>query len=94
MNKTFKEISKEYDFEIDRIVGIIKKQKAKRVVLQFPDGLKPYATIICDELSDMLQKVDFFIWGGSCFGGCDVPEVDEKDFDLIVQFGHSKWNYA
>ena len=34
------------------------------------------------------------IWGGSCFGGCEIPLVEKKDIDLIVQFGHRKWDYS
>ncbi|MBU0957836.1 MAG: diphthamide synthesis protein [Nanoarchaeota archaeon] len=92
MNKTFQEISKEYDFKIDKLVGEIKKKNAKRVVLQFPDGLKPYAIVISEEIEKKVKNVELFIWMDSCFGGCDVPsEID--DVDLVVQFGHSEWKY-
>lgn len=91
--KTINEIEEEYDLEFGRILRTIKKEKAGRVLLQFPDGLKPYSTTILDYLEKQLPKVDFFIWLGSCYGGCDIPPVNEKDFDLIIQFGHSAWNY-
>ncbi len=94
IKKTIQEISKEYDLELEKIIKIVKKEKAKKVLLQFPDGLKPYATIIVDYLEAKLPKVEFFIWLGSCFGACDIPSVSEKDFDLIIQFGHSPWNYG
>jgi len=88
--KTIEEIQEEYDLELARIIKTIKKEKARKVLLQFPDGLKPYATVVVDELEKQLSKTTFFIWLGSCFGACDVPQVKEKDFDLIIQFGHSK----
>ena len=58
---------KEYDLELDRVVENIKKNKARRVLIQLPDGLKLYATEIADKLK---QKVDceILIWFGSCFG--------------------------
>ena len=77
----------DYDLELKKVVKEIKKQKAKTVCIQLADGLKPKAT----EISDFLEKetkAKVFVWAGSCFGGCDVPE---PDVDLLVQFGHSKW---
>ena len=47
--KTIEEIEQEYDIELERIVANIKKQKAKRVLLQFPDGMKPYSTTIAKD---------------------------------------------
>jgi 2-(3-amino-3-carboxypropyl)histidine synthase len=91
--KIFEEINEEYDLEIDRIIDTIKKQKAKKVLLQFPDGLKPYSTIISKEI-EKRAKTSCFIWMGSCFGACDVPtETEKMGVDLIIQFGHSPWEY-
>lgn len=92
--KTLAEIEEKYELEIDRVVEKIKKEKCKTVLLQFPDGLKPYATVIVDELEKQLPDVNFIIWLGNCFGACDVPAVNEKDIDMIVQFGHSAWDYS
>ncbi|MFH0752251.1 MAG: diphthamide synthesis protein [archaeon] len=77
----------QYDLELDRVKKEIKRIKARKVLVQLPDGLKPKATDIVRELEKTGAKV--FIWGGSCFGACDTPYV--KGFDLLVQFGHSKW---
>ena len=96
MEKAFSEIDEKYELEIDRIVKTIKKEKAKRVLLQFPDGMKPWATAIADEIENKLdnENVEIMIWLGSCFGACDVPlQVESIEVDLIVQFGHSEWNY-
>lgn len=95
MEKAFSEIDEKYELEIDKIVKTIKKEKAKRVLLQFPDGLKPWATAIEQEIEKKVGKnVELFIWLGSCFGACDVPVQTEKlGVDLIVQFGHSAWDY-
>lgn len=94
IKKSISELQEEYDLELDRIIRTIKKEKCKKVLLQFPDGLKPYSTIVVDYLEKQLPKVSFFTWFGSCYGACDIPNVNEKDFDLIVQFGHSPWNYG
>lgn len=92
VEKDIKDLEEKYELELDKIVKTIKKNKVKKVLLQFPDGIKPYATIIVDELETRLKdkKIEFFIWLGSCYGGCDVPEVEGK-LDLIVQFGHTEF---
>ena len=89
--KTISEIEEEYDLELGKIVKEINKNKAKRVLLQFPDGMKPYSTTIVDELEKRTGK-EFLIWMGSCFGACDTPNISkEMKVDLVVQFGHSRW---
>ncbi|MCX6748148.1 MAG: diphthamide synthesis protein [Candidatus Pacearchaeota archaeon] len=90
-NKTISEIEQEYDLEIDRIVSEIKKNNAKRVLLQFPDGMKPYSTVIAKEIESK-TKATCLIWLSSCFGACDTPNLgaSEKDIDLVISFGHSE----
>jgi 2-(3-amino-3-carboxypropyl)histidine synthase len=91
--KTFQEIDEKYDLEIKKIVDTVKKDKVKRVLLQFPEGLKPYSQVICDKI-EKESGSECMIWMGTCFGACDVPlEVERLGVDLIVQFGHSVWKY-
>lgn len=79
-----------YDLELDKVLKKIKSQKAKKVLVQLPDGLKPKATEIVDYLQEN-ANAEIMIWFGSCYGACDVPP--DVDCDLIVQFGHSAWNF-
>lgn len=76
-----------YDLELDKVVEKIKKEKARTVLIQLPDGLKPKASEIVDNLK---KKVDsnVIIWADTCFGSCDIPDVE---VDLLIQFGHSEW---
>ena len=90
--KTLQELEEKYDLELNKIINQIKKQKAKIVLLQFPDGLKPYATAVVDYL-EKNTGAEFVIWLGTCFGACDVPVGLEKlqlKIDLVVQFGHNE----
>lgn len=83
----------DYDFETERIIKTIKKQNAARVLLQFPEGLKPKAIEIVDKIESK-TKAKCVIWLGSCYGSCDLPQGLEKfNIDLIVQFGHSAWPF-
>jgi diphthamide biosynthesis enzyme Dph1/Dph2-like protein len=57
------------------------------VLLQLPDGLKPWGLAISDYLKKE-TSVKISIWLGTCFGACDLPN---SDADLVVQFGHAPW---
>ncbi|MFH1585278.1 MAG: diphthamide synthesis protein [archaeon] len=90
--KTIQEIESKYDLELDNVISQIKKSKAKLVLLQFSDGLKPYATAVVDYLKNQ-TSAEFLIWMGSCFGACDTPTGLDKinpKIDLVVQFGHNE----
>jgi len=95
MEKTIEELHGKYDLELERVVQEIRKRKAKLVLLQFPDGLKPYATSVVDFLESQTKetKTEFLIWFGSCYGACDVPTGLERinpKIDLVIQFGHNE----
>ena len=57
-DKTFSEIEEKYELEIERIVKAIRKEGADsakaenclRILLQFPEGMKPYSQAICCEI--------------------------------------------
>jgi 2-(3-amino-3-carboxypropyl)histidine synthase len=85
-------LEEHYDLNLDKVVNEIKKSKAKLVLLQFPDGLKQYATAIVDDLR-INTDAEFLIWLGSCFGACDTPvglEQLKPKIDLVIQFGHNE----
>lgn len=87
--RTLKNLEEEYSLDLDKAVEEIKKQKAKLVLIQFPDGLKQYATAVVDYLTDKTES-EFLIYLGSCFGACDYPVgMDKLGIDLMIQFGHN-----
>lgn len=83
----------EYDLELEKACEEIKKIKAKRVCVQLPDGLKPKAKKITDELKEKTDA-EIIIWLGSCYGACDIPkQVKDLKVDLLIQWGHSEWKF-
>ncbi|PIN76258.1 hypothetical protein COV18_00465 [Candidatus Woesearchaeota archaeon CG10_big_fil_rev_8_21_14_0_10_37_12] len=82
-----------YDLELDKVEQKIKAENAKTVCIQLPDGLRPLAK----EITDQLEKntgAKVIIWLGSCWGACDLPiEVNRLGVDLLVQWGHSEWGH-
>lgn len=88
------ELEREYDMELEGIVSEIKKQRAKTVLIQLPDGLKKKATKMADFI-EKSTKAKCLIWIGSCFGACDTPNLGrmEKKIDLLIQFGHNNFSF-
>ncbi len=77
-----------YSLELNKAIKAIKAQKAKSVLIQLPDGLKPRAKEIADELEKQ-TKAKIAIWLGTCYGACDYPNI--KGIDLLIQWGHSEF---
>jgi 2-(3-amino-3-carboxypropyl)histidine synthase len=80
-------LEEKYDLELDRIVAEINRFGVKSVLLQLPDGLKPWGPVLADYISGKCD-VEIMIWLGDCFGACDLPN---STCDLVVQFGHAAW---
>ena len=87
MDYTIPSLERKYELELERIVSEIKKRKARTVLLQLPDGLKPWGLVISDYLEDKTDA-KISLWLGACFGACDLPN---SSADLVVQFGHAPW---
>ena len=83
-------------FEID--LKFLRKELSnpsiKKVCLQFPDGLKPKSKEIVDQLKEEFQDIEFYLWFGSNYGGCDLPiYLDNLGFDLLINFGHAEFKF-
>lgn len=77
------------NLELEKLFSTLEKNKAKTVLIQLPDGLKPKAKEIQEEVKQKFPAIKLTFWAGSCYGACDVPNV--SGYDLLVQFGHSEW---
>ncbi len=77
------------EFEIDIKPAIIKIKEigAKKVLLQLPDGLRRKSHKIIKELERYC--VDVALWGGTCYGACDLP-IDIGEAELLLHIGHSE----
>ena len=79
-----------YDLELNKAVEEIKKNNARLVCIQLPDGLKPKAR----EIQEYIEKnttASIVIWLGSCYGACDIPKLENLKVDLLIQWGHSEF---
>ncbi len=72
---------------IEQAIGMLREIKAKKVLLQVPDGLKPQAFDFFNRLSPEFNVV---ISGEAFYGACDIGNyASGKGIDAIIQLGHS-----
>ena len=81
---------KTFDFEEERVKQEIAKIGAKRVLLQFPEGLKPEAPRIAKTIEKL--GVLPIVSADPCYGACDLATADAENLgvDLVIHYGHSK----
>ena len=85
-----------YFFDIKRVASLIKLLRARKVLIQLPEGLKRYAINIVKELEKFLPKgVMVFISGEKAYGACDIAFEEAKMLkaDLIIHYGHTPRYY-
>jgi 2-(3-amino-3-carboxypropyl)histidine synthase len=81
----------EYDLELEKVIKKIQEGKIRKICIQLPDGLKPKAKEIADKIRKETDA-EVYIWLGTCFGACDIPEQVEKlGVELLIQWGHSEF---
>ncbi len=83
----------DYELELAKARDAIRENEAERVLLHMPDGVKPKADEVIQELQSSVEhEFDVLVWGGSCFGACDLPvEAENVGVDLLIHWGHSRW---
>jgi len=69
------------------LIGKLQKRGAKRVALQFPEGLKRKAAKVATSLRDAGFEV--IVSGDPCYGACDLALDVLKHADVLVHFGHA-----
>jgi 2-(3-amino-3-carboxypropyl)histidine synthase len=82
-----------WDFDEEAVFAAVDKHGAKKVLLQFPDGIKPFANELARKVFER-TGAEVLVWAGSNFGACDLPvEARSVGVDLVIHFGHTPWNY-
>src|SRR3989338_7854432 len=81
-----------FDFQLEYVAQEIEKRKAKKILLQFAEGIKVDATEVVAQLEEK-TKATYIVSGDSAWGGCDLALNDFKEFgcDLLVHFGHAQF---
>lgn len=81
-----------YDLELDVVISKIKEIDAKRVLLQLPDGMRPFAVQLVSAIKEATGSM-VFLSGNSCYGACDISieQARHLNVDLMVHYGHTQY---
>lgn len=81
-----------YDLELDAVTSKISELGVSRVLLQLPDGMRPFAVQLVTAFNEATGAT-VFLSGDSCYGACDVAIDQAKALNvgLIVHYGHTQF---
>nr|XP_012235566.1 PREDICTED: diphthamide biosynthesis protein 1 [Linepithema humile] len=90
LNTAINALPSNYNFEIHKTIWRIREAKAKRVVLQMPEGLLMYATTIADIIEDFTEA-ETVIMADVTYGACCIDDYTARalDADFLIHYGHS-----
>ncbi|KAJ9058646.1 Diphthamide biosynthesis protein 1, variant 4 [Entomophthora muscae] len=90
LNLAMKQLPSNYNFEIHKTIWQIKRANAKKVALQFPEGILMFSCTISDIL-ERFCEVTTLIMGDVTYGACCVDDYTAKALgcDFLVHYGHS-----
>jgi 2-(3-amino-3-carboxypropyl)histidine synthase len=98
-----------WDLETERVINEIERTDAKRILFQAPEGLKLSVEREMEKIKKYFEnknkitknkednkKLELIIWGETCFGACDLCDVELKylNIDLIIHYGHEELPYS
>lgn len=80
-----------YAFEIHKTIHRIRTSEAKKVALQFPEGLLMFATTISDILTRFCEGIETLIMGDVTYGACCIDDYTARALgcDLLIHYAHS-----
>lgn len=106
MEYKLENLEENYELELERIISEIKKNDVKSVLLQLPDGLKPWGPTLVDYIEGKfapkgVPPAQVASADADKVGNVDVRiflgdcfgacDLPDSDCDLVIQFGHARW---
>lgn len=80
-----------YNFEVEKIIGNLRKFNSKGVALQFPEGLLRYSLLIASIIERHCPGCEAVVLGDVTYGACCIDDFTARAVgaDFLVHFGHS-----
>ncbi|KAF9598821.1 hypothetical protein IFM89_031489 [Coptis chinensis] len=91
LNSSLSVLPSNYSFEVHKCIWRILTSGAKRVALQFPEGLLMYSLVLSDIFTTYGKLDDCFVLGDVTYGACCVDDFSATALgaDLLIHYGHS-----
>lgn len=77
-----------YNFEIQKTLRTVEKLNARRIALQFPDGLLCYAPLLIDLIQTHFKETECIVLDDVVYGACCIDD-QSLEVDLLIHYGHS-----
>eukprot|EP01029_Cantina_marsupialis_P029626 TRINITY_DN781927_c0_g1_i1.p1 TRINITY_DN781927_c0_g1~~TRINITY_DN781927_c0_g1_i1.p1 ORF type:complete len:394 (-),score=100.17 TRINITY_DN781927_c0_g1_i1:219-1400(-) len=90
LNEAMTILPSNYNFEIHKTVWRIRETGAKKVALQFPEGLLMYSCVIVGIL-EKFTSAECLVMGDVSYGACCIDDftASRLECDLMFHYGHS-----
>ncbi|KAI6117630.1 putative diphthamide synthesis protein-domain-containing protein [Pisolithus croceorrhizus] len=90
LNQATKQLPSNYSFEIHKTIHHVRKNQAKAVALQMPEGLQMFACTIADIIERFTDALTV-IMGDVTYGACCIDDYTAVALgcDMLVHYGHS-----
>ncbi|KAI0796761.1 diphthamide synthesis protein [Abortiporus biennis] len=90
LNAAIRQLPSNYSFEIHKTIHHVRKNNAKIVALQLPEGLQMYACTIADIIERFTPALTV-IMGDVTYGACCIDDYTAVALgcDMMVHYGHS-----
>ncbi|KAG4992359.1 hypothetical protein JHK87_025816 [Glycine soja] len=91
LNAAISVLPSNYNFEVHKCVWRVLSSGAKRVALQFPEGLLMYSLPLSDILTSFAAVTHCYVLGDVTYGACCVDDLAASALgaDLLIHYGHS-----
>ncbi|TFK92203.1 Diphthamide synthesis [Polyporus arcularius HHB13444] len=90
LNAAIKQLPSNYSFEIHKTIHHVRKNQAKMVALQMPEGLQMFACTIADIIERFTNALTV-IMGDVTYGACCIDDYTAVALgcDMLIHYGHS-----
>ncbi|KIK76859.1 hypothetical protein PAXRUDRAFT_835194 [Paxillus rubicundulus Ve08.2h10] len=90
LSQAIKQLPSNYSFEIHKTIHHVRKNRAKMVALQMPEGLQMFACAITDIIERFTDALTV-IMGDVTYGACCIDDYTAVALgcDMLVHYGHS-----
>ncbi|MEM1644544.1 MAG: 2-(3-amino-3-carboxypropyl)histidine synthase subunit 1/2 [Ignisphaera sp.] len=89
-------ICSEHDFKLDLLAQELKKIKARKILMQLPEGFRVCIDLITRKLREYVgEDLEVLYSLNPAYGPCLVDEhsAEEVNADVIIHFGHAEYPF-
>jgi len=80
-----------YTVDWNTIKSALSSARRAKVLVQIPEGLKPYAPEIAERISSFAPDAEVVIDLNPVYGSCMIMPEYARDYDLILHLGHDPY---